>query len=155
MQSHLVRGAVSLRYPPGVPQLRSPLPPARPSATAETPLPPSTSPCSSSSSGLTRSSSQPDLTVTGASGRSRGDQPQGRVPPCSGAFFAAVGMGEAGGLSVIRVWRSLGAEAKDQVSKLVPLYPRTTARTAVRLAAQEFSIDLDDVAAEFCLCLVS
>ena len=63
--------------------------------------------------------------------------------------------GEGGGLSVIRVWRSLGPESKDQISKLVPIYPRTTARAAVRLAAIEFNIDLDDAAMDFCLCLVS
>lgn len=58
-------------------------------------------------------------------------------------------------VSVIRVWRSLGAEPKDQVSKLVRLSPRTSAREAVHLAAQEFNIDHpEDIAAEFCLCLV-
>ena len=86
-----------------------------------------------------RSSSQPDLTLGGG----------------WWALGGAGGGGESRGLvSVIRVWRSLGPEAKDQVSKLVALHPRTTARAAVRLAAIEFNIDLEDAATEFCLCLV-
>ncbi|KAM7533597.1 hypothetical protein Aperf_G00000120978 [Anoplocephala perfoliata] len=150
-QSQLVRGAVSLRYPPGTPQLRTPLPTAK--TPGEAPPPLSSATKSSSSSGLTRSSSQPDLLTLGG----------GSKPDHARSVWPASGWGESGGsnggncgVCVIRVWRSLGAEAKDQVSKLVRLHPRTTAREAVHLAAQEFNIDHpEDVAAEFCLCLVT
>lgn len=112
----------------------------------------SSSPSNSSSSGLTRSSSQPDL--TGVVGGPKSDQPRGSLPTSGWGECAGSGGGNSS-ISVIRVWRSLGGEPKDQVSKLVALHPRTIARTAVHLAAQEFNIDHpEDVASEFCLCLV-
>ncbi|KAM3181295.1 hypothetical protein ACTXT7_014647 [Hymenolepis weldensis] len=146
----LVRDAASLRYPPGTPQLRPSVSTSKPSMiSGET----SSSPSNSSSSGLTRSSSQPDL--TGVVGGPKSDQPRGSLPTSGWGECVGSGGGNSG-ISVIRVWRSLGGEPKDQVSKLVALHPRTIARTAVHLAAQEFNIDHpEDVASEFCLCLVT
>nr|CDS26059.2 rap guanine nucleotide exchange factor 6 [Hymenolepis microstoma] len=148
-QHQLIRGGASLRYPPGTPQLRPSVATNKPSLiSAEAPSPSS----NPSSSELTRSSSQPDL--AGVIGGSKLDQPRGSFP--TSGWGESSGSGGNSGISVIRVWRSLGAEPKDQVSKLVALHPRTFARTAVCLAAQEFNIDHpEDAASEFCLCLVT
>ncbi|VDN96557.1 unnamed protein product, partial [Rodentolepis nana] len=146
----LIRGGASLRYSPGTPQLRPSIATNKPSMiSAEAPSPSS----NPSSSELTRSSSQPDL--TGVIGGSKSDQSRGSFSTSGWSDSSGSGGGNSG-ISVIRVWRSLGGEPKDQVSKLVALYPRTIARTAVRLAAQEFNIDHpEDAASEFCLCLVT
>ena len=136
---------IFLRYPQRVPQAFSL--PQRPSDL------PQTCPCGSETSGssLTRSSSQPDLTFTTQSSCDRLSRPVG------GELWVTVKAGSFSGMSVIRLWCYLCPGTKDQISKLVLLHAKTTARVAVRLAAAEFNLEAhsgDDIAAELCLCLV-